>query len=525
MFSGCGNFCTATCHLQDTDESMVGIEGHDYGPLEDNTYFFPFMTIESDQEYFASVQGLSYEEFRMTSLNDATLVQGSDTDSLPIDLGNSGIDPDINMFNEMVMSKQYIDINNLKLKTIAHRNLNCMMHFNCRSINSKITELILLLSVAQPDFVALTETWVAEGDIGALSIPGYNVVSVPRKGKTGGGVALLIRQGILFNEIEITVVPAHETYEGVFVGIPQSKGSIIVLGSVYRPPGHSVNDFNQELTILLSQLSKSKNQVILGGDFNIDLLNTSDHGPSLDFINIMNSQSLLPVINYPTRITCSTATLIDNIFVKNVQDIIEPSILVCDFSDHYPLVTWFSKVLETRIKRAWQPMRIVNDKSIEKFHRSLELANWSQAYEGLAEKNPEMAYNGFISEYMQHYNNAFIFTEKPDRNSTPNKVWMTKGLLASCKKKNKLYLKSIKQPTALNITNYKNYRNKFKAIKVKMESKYYEQEFAKHAHDTKNTWRVIKSLLNGSTGADKINALKLNDGIVTDPFTLLKKFR
>ncbi len=133
---------------------MVGVEGHDDCPLENNTYFFPFTAIESDQEYLDSVQGLSYEEFRMISLNDTTLIQGSDTDSSPIHLGNSGIDPDINMFNEMAMSKQYIDINNLKLKTMAHRNLNCMMHFNCRSINSKITELILLLSVAQPDFVA-----------------------------------------------------------------------------------------------------------------------------------------------------------------------------------------------------------------------------------------------------------------------------------------------------------------------------------------------------------------------------------
>src|SRR6218665_2682835 len=140
-------------------------------------------------------------------------------------------------------------------------------------------------------------------------------------------------------------------------------------------------------------------------------------------------------------------------------------------------------------------MRIVNDKSIEKFHRSLEVANWSQTYEGLTEKNPEMAYNGFIFEYMEHYNNAFIIADKPDRNSTLSKVWMTKGLLASCKKKNKLYLKSIKQPTAVNITNYKNYRNKFKAIKVKIESKYYEQELENPAHDPKNTWRVTKPLL------------------------------
>ena len=62
------------------------------------------------------MQGLSYEEFRIISLNDATLIQGSDTDSLPIHLGNFGIDPDINMFNEMAMSKQYIDINNLNYR-------------------------------------------------------------------------------------------------------------------------------------------------------------------------------------------------------------------------------------------------------------------------------------------------------------------------------------------------------------------------------------------------------------------------
>src|SRR6218665_3036175 len=97
---------------------MVGVEGHDDCPLENNTYFFPFTAIESDQEYLASVQGLSYEEFRMISLNDTTLIQGSDTDSSPIHLGNSGIDPDINMFNEMAMSKQYIDINRVVNATL-----------------------------------------------------------------------------------------------------------------------------------------------------------------------------------------------------------------------------------------------------------------------------------------------------------------------------------------------------------------------------------------------------------------------
>ena len=82
---------------------------------------------------------------------------------------------------------------------------------------------------------------------------------------------------------------------------------------------------------------------MLAGDFNIDLLKISEHGPSQDFLNIMNSESFLPTSNFPTRIASHSATIIDNINVNCIYDITEPTIVVSDFSDHFPLVMWFKK--------------------------------------------------------------------------------------------------------------------------------------------------------------------------------------
>src|SRR6218665_1213681 len=226
--------------------------------------------------------------------------------------------------------------NSLKSKMKAHVGQNSVMHINCRSVNLKVDELILLLTQIPVTFLALSETWIDEDDTNTLTIPGYNTVSKPGKGRQGGGVALLIREDIIFNQLEVDTLQLHNSYEGVFLVVPQLKGPDTVLGSVYRPPGGSITEFNEELTVLLTSLSKKRSRIIIGGDFNIDLLKTGDHDPSQDFINIMNSESFLPTINYPTRITNHSATIIDNIFVNCYHDIIDPTIVISGFFWPFP---------------------------------------------------------------------------------------------------------------------------------------------------------------------------------------------
>ena len=51
----------------------------------------------------------------------------------------------------------------------------------------------------------------------------------------------------------------------------------------------------------------------------------------------MFSNSLLSVINRPTRVTTTSATLIDNIFISSWQKEQISGILYTDISDHFPI--------------------------------------------------------------------------------------------------------------------------------------------------------------------------------------------
>jgi hypothetical protein len=58
----------------------------------------------------------------------------------------------------------------------------------------------------------------------------------------------------------------------------------------------------------------SSNEIILCGDFNVNYLNDNTRK---DYLNsLLASFNLYSVINFPTRITYSSCTLIDNIYMN-----------------------------------------------------------------------------------------------------------------------------------------------------------------------------------------------------------------
>ena len=64
-----------------------------------------------------------------------------------------------------------------------------------------------------------------------------------------------------------------------------------------------VSDFHKNFNTLLDKLSKENKQVFLLGDFNISLLNYNDHQPTDGFLDSLASNSFIPHILQPTRIT------------------------------------------------------------------------------------------------------------------------------------------------------------------------------------------------------------------------------
>ena len=85
-------------------------------------------------------------------------------------------------------------------------------------------------------------------------------------------------------------------------------------------------------------LKKENKYCYLKGDFNINILTIiNNHDLTAQFVDIVTSNAFLPLITRPTRITATSATLIDNIFTNNFDNITQSvhGIYVTDISDHY----------------------------------------------------------------------------------------------------------------------------------------------------------------------------------------------
>ena len=67
------------------------------------------------------------------------------------------------------------------------------------------------------------------------------------------------------------------------------------------------------------------------GDMNIDMLKFSSHTKSHDYTD--NMSSLL--ITKPTRVSPSTATLIDHIYYNRHDKKLQSGILLADLADHF----------------------------------------------------------------------------------------------------------------------------------------------------------------------------------------------
>ena len=107
-----------------------------------------------------------------------------------------------------------------------------------------------------------------------------------------------------------------------------------------------VLDFkNNYISQIFEIVSKERKQVFLLGDFNINLLNYNDHQPTNDFLDSLASNSFIPYILHPTRITSHSKTLIDNIFSNFISPEIISGNITANISDHLPQFSFVPNIL------------------------------------------------------------------------------------------------------------------------------------------------------------------------------------
>ena len=123
-------------------------------------------------------------------------------------------------------------------------------------------------------------------------------------------------------------------FESSFIEIQNKNRKNTIVGCIYKHPNMSISEFMSDfLEPLLTKMSFEKKEFILLGDYNINLLNCDSDKNMCDFLELMLSFSLLPRMIKPTRITSRSQTLIDNIFINEIQSNIIAGNITTDISD------------------------------------------------------------------------------------------------------------------------------------------------------------------------------------------------
>ena len=98
-----------------------------------------------------------------------------------------------------------------------------------------------------------------------------------------------------------------------------------------------LTDFNcNYLNKLLENISKEQKSIFPLEDFNVNLWNYNEYNQTNEVLDSLVSNSFIPLILQPTRITNHSNTLIDKIFSNVIDPDIISGNLTATISDHLP---------------------------------------------------------------------------------------------------------------------------------------------------------------------------------------------
>ena len=125
-------------------------------------------------------------------------------------------------------------------------------------------------------------------------IPGYNFVSNDRINKT---VKLTFIYYTNSNsKLGQTLILYTKVVTRLFFKKSISLRGDVVVGTIYRPPDENVNDFLDSLRKLLSTTTRENKICYVMGNFNFDLLQHEQHATTGEFVELMFSHLLYPMI-------------------------------------------------------------------------------------------------------------------------------------------------------------------------------------------------------------------------------------
>ena len=228
----------------------------------------------------------------------------------------------------------------------------------------------------------------------------------------------------------------YELWEGPII---QVKGGClrneIIVGNIYRPPRtlrEQTKQFINEFTSLVQALDNTNLNIVLAGDYNLNLLKINESEICCEFFYLLTSQSLFPHITLPTRLTNGDGTLIDNLFCKMNKSIKKNTagILLNQLSDHLPCFTLLETDIVHNSKTKFTRIFKQNDDVIQQIKNEINSSELHKKIDTSQTANPNASYNVILevieTARKKHMTGKFIKFNKYKQEIQMDHIWHIK---------------------------------------------------------------------------------------------------
>jgi hypothetical protein len=420
-----------------------------------------------------------------------------------------------------------------------------VLSLNCQSLNSKYNSIVCFLEhiyASCPNFefsaICLQETWLDHNDTFSIfQLENYNCISQGKQCCAHGGLVIYLHKR--YSYVLKDICPRSEIWEGLFIDIlpsPDNKG--LTLGNIYKPPKDNSNanltGFINEISPLLQTLSHDNTTSIITGDFNIDLLKIHNRACYGEFFDTMLTNNFYPTITLPTRLSETSCTLIDNVFLKVIKGNTQQSsgIIISDISDHLPYFASVDISVNTSRGRSYKYIQKQNlsNHALQCFSNELDSLDIINKLDRDPLSDPNINYNilesCLIKAQKQHLP---IKNVKFNKYKHKKAKWITLGILRSIRCKDKLYknLKSSCPGSASFLVN----KQKLSAYKTilnrclrQAKQSYYTTRLHQFKHDSSRTWNILNSIIKRDKKEDSSTQFIINGHETSDTSLIANKF-
>lgn len=375
-----------------------------------------------------------------------------------------------------------------------------LFHINIRSVSKNFDEFLIYLSdldISNIDIIILSETWLIR-DTSNFNINNFICHYNNSKFNKNDGVLVYIKQNVT---AEIKDVMLTET---TIIQISCNLNKINVnITALYRPPSTNLERFLLDMNGYLENLNYSKTINVLVGDVNINLLD-NDNQLVQQYLNTLAKFSYTSYINEPTRITETSSTIIDHLFIQGIDNVkscmVTPAIIKSNITDHFAIFCKI-KTNENIIKQNEIFKRQQLNKTL--LIDMMKCENWQDV---LKETDSESAYEIFINKLQSYINKCTKEIILKSRNK-PIKPWITQSIINCIRKRDNMKKQLNSNYSNEKNSEYKNYRNTLTKVIRHTKDTYYKIKLSTD-NSMKNTWNVIKEATNSNN--KKINKIHLN---------------